>query len=146
MSDARSLQILQQLVRRENCSLVQYVADAYPWTTASHAGDADRVRSLIAEERQALAALVRYLYRHKVPPPHTGGYPADFTGFNFVTLRHIASLLLDVEQKSIKQIEADLAFVKDEEGRQLAEKLLELKKEHLDALRQLQQPELAGTP
>jgi hypothetical protein len=146
MSDERGLQTMQQLVRRECRSLIQYVADAYPWTSASHAEDANRLRGLIAAEREALGSLARYLLRHKLPPPHTGGFPVEFTGLNFVDLGYIVSLLIKTEQESIQQIETDLASVEDEEGRQLAENLLALKQQHLDALHQLQQPEPAVTP
>ncbi len=143
MSDVRSLQTLQQLVRREARSLMQYLIDAYPWTSASGAEAVDRLRAMILAERDALTALTRYLYRHGMPPPHGGGYPSDFTSLNFVGLEHIVDVLARHQEDAIDRLQTDLDSVDPGEGRQLAEALLALKKKHLETLHEMRTPEPA---
>jgi hypothetical protein len=144
MSDARSLHALHQIACREASSLLQYLAGAYPWAHGQ-AEPLDRLRAVIDTEREALAALTRYLHRHKMPPPHTGGYPTDFTSLNFVDLDYLIPLLIKHQEQGIARMQADLASVSDGEGRRLAEVLLQLKQRHLAALRQLHSPEPAVT-
>ncbi len=138
MSEAQSLHILKQLVQRESRSLMQYTAGVFPWTSAGHAEAGGRLRAIIFAERDHLINLTRFLSRHRMPPPHSGGYPIDFTSLNFIGLGHLASLLLKHQYEAIAEIEADLAALTDPEGRKLAEKFLALKKQHLDDLRGLQ--------
>jgi hypothetical protein len=144
MSDARSLEALQRIARREVPSLMQYLAGAYPWTQGQSAA-LDRLQNIIETEREALARLTRYLYRHRMPPPHTGGYPIDFTSLNFVDLHYLVPLLIKHQEEGISRFQTDLAAVSDEEGRQLAAALLELKKRHLAELRELNSPQAAVT-
>ncbi len=145
MSDARSLEALQQLVRRESRSLMQYMAGAYPWTDASQEAAEHRLRAIIQSERDTLINLTRFLFRHKISPPHSGGYSTDFTSLNFLGLDHLVSLLIAHQQESIAALESELASIPDQECRHIAEKFLAVKKQHLGDLRLLQ-PEPAVTP
>jgi hypothetical protein len=142
MSD-RSLQTLQQIALRESNSLLRYIGDAFPWTTATGSDALERLQAIVRAERDALAALTRYLYRHKMPPPRSGGYPTDFTTLNFIELGYLTHLLTKQQKESIARIESDLASVAAGEGRQLAEALLAVKKKHLVELQHLQKPEPA---
>src|SRR5262245_65245209 len=105
MTDDPKLQPLERLAHRESRSLLQYVVRAFPWTTAGKDASLSRLQTIIHEQRDALGALVRYLYRHKVPPPHAGGYPTDFTTLNFVDVAYLAGLLVQEQEQSIAAIE-----------------------------------------
>ena len=85
MNDARGLEALHRIAERESRSLTQYMLGVYPWTTTTRSEALDRLQGMIEAERNALVALTRYLYRHKVPPPHSGRYPTDYTSLNFNT-------------------------------------------------------------
>src|SRR4051794_26129259 len=100
MSDALGLEALQRLAHRESHSLMQYLVGAFPWTRGESEA-LDRVRDMIETERDALAALTRYLYRHKMPPPHSGGYPTDFTSLNFIDLGYLCLLLVKHQETGI---------------------------------------------
>lgn len=142
MSDTRDLKTLQRLAHREVRSLMQYLAGAFPWTR----GDSpalDRLLDMIEGERDALTKLTRYLFRHKMPPPLTGGYPTDFTSLNFLDLSYLVPLLTKHEEESIAGIQTDLATFADGEGKQLTEAYLDLKKKNLAELRTLLKPEPA---
>src|SRR5262245_30608573 len=121
MSDARSLEALQRIACREVRSLMQYLGGAYPWAQPV-AGQSDALvllKCIIENQRESLARLTRYLFRHKMPPQHTGGYPTDFTSLNFVDLHYLVPLLIKHEEEGIAKMLADLASVSDPEGRQL---------------------------
>jgi hypothetical protein len=145
MNDPRSFQVLQQIAQREIKSLMEYMAGAFPWTTAERTAALDQLQTIVHEERDGLARLTRYLFRHRINPPHPGGYPTDFTTLNFVDLTYLTPLLIQEERKGIAQIASELPSIKEQEARQLVEELLALKKQHLGQLQQLGKPELAVT-
>jgi hypothetical protein len=146
MNDTRGLEALHRIAERESRSLPQYMLGVYPWTTATCSEALDRLQGMIEAERGALVALTRYLYRHKVPPPHSGGYPADYTSLNFTDLNYLAGVLARSHEDDVARIKDDLGMVHDEEGKRLGQALLDLKVKHLDALRHLNAPEPAVTP
>jgi hypothetical protein len=145
VTDARSLDIMQGIVRRESRSLMQYVAGAYPWTDATHEAAEHRLRSSIQSERDNLIHLTRFLYRHKIAPPHCGNYPTEFTSLNFLDLGRLVSLMVVHQEENIAALEADMTAISDPACREIAEEYLAVKKKHLDELRRLQ-PEPAVTP
>ena len=104
MTDNLQLQPLQRLAQRESRSLLQYVVRAFPWTSAAQDESLSRLQTIIHEQCDALGALIRYLYRHKVPPPQSGGYPTDFTALNFVDVSYLAGLLVKEQEESIAAI------------------------------------------
>lgn len=141
MTDDLKLQPLERLAHRESKSLLQYVVRAFPWTTAAQDESLSRLRDIIQQESDALGALVRYLLRHRIAPPHSGGYPMDFTALNFLDIGYLAGLLVKEQEENIAAIEADLKTVPAGEGKHLAETILALKKKHLEQFKQLQKPE-----
>jgi hypothetical protein len=146
MADPRSLQTLQQAVRRESNSLLQYMAGAFPWTTALRTEALERLETIVLAEREGLAGLTRYLYRHKIAPPPSGGYPTDFTSLNFIDLGYLVPLLVKDQKDNIARLEAELHSVADAEARSAGEEFLAVKRRHLHALEQLQVAEPAVMP
>jgi hypothetical protein len=140
--DAQSRDLLQDIVRRESRSVLTYVADAYPWTTARDSRAVDALRKLLAEEAGAVAALGRFLFRRHVPVASLGSYPSSFTTMNFLALEYLLPRLIDYERHSIAELERDLAAVADPEARAEVEKLLAVKRRNLPALEGL----AAGQP
>src|SRR3954469_19040072 len=124
--DVQSQRILQDIVRREGRSLLQYMGDAFPWATAGEGEVLARVQQFVKEERDGVAGLVRFLQRRRVTPPHFGAFPMSFTTLNFITLDHLLPLLVDAERKAIAKLEHDLAFLADAEARQLIQELVEM--------------------
>jgi len=136
--DSRSLQILQEVLRREERSVLQYVGDAFPWTTADRTEALDRLQGIIHEERDALARLGQFLYRNHAVPPAPSSYPASFTTLNFVSLDLILKRLIPFQEQSLAAVEADLRSVTDPEARRQLETFRDLKARHLEALRSLE--------
>ena len=134
---------LQRLFRREGRSLLQYIRDAFPWTTDG--GDRlARLQKLIDEERTWLGEFTRYLQRRRVTPPYLGAYPMEFTTLNFVALDHVLPMLVQFQRQAIPILEADAAALTDADARAMVEQLVTLKKDHLKTLEGLAaQPEPA---
>jgi hypothetical protein len=146
--DAASQGVLEELLRRESRSVLQYVRDSYPWTTGDRQEELEKVKGLLTSESEALATLGRWLTKHRVPLPFLGSYPSRFTTINFVSLGYLLPLLVSTEKSLVADLERDLAKLTDPDARIQAQNLLELKKKNLQSLEQiqtsLQQPPVAG--
>src|SRR5437762_1627496 len=137
MLDSRTQTRLQQLLRRESRSFLQYVNDSFPWTTSEEKPALAQVQTLIDEERRAIAALAKFLTRHRIPVPYLGSYPMAFTTLNFVSLDHLLPILVDTERRAMTNLESDLDSFTDSESRDEIQKLLDLKRRHSKVLEAL---------
>jgi len=132
--DARTRAVLEDIVRRESRSLLQYVSDAFPWTMPEARDGLVQLQKLVAEERRAADDVSRFLVRHHLMPPYLGSYPSDFTTINFVSLTHLLPLLADTERRAIADLERDQSNLGDPEARGLVQKMVDMKQQHLKAL------------
>src|SRR5947208_2624977 len=113
MLDARTQTRLQAILRRESRSFLQYISDAFPWTTREEKNALAQLQTLIAEERSATAAFAKFLVRQRIPVPYLGSYPVAFTNLNFVSLDHLLPMLAAAERRSITELESDRASFTD---------------------------------
>ena len=137
MIDPQTQALLQAILRRESRSVLMYVAEAFPWTTAEQTKTLAEVQQLIAAEREAIACFGRYLVRRHIDLPYLPSFPAHFTTINFLALDYILPRLIEHERVSLADLEHDLHAIKDPEARAEVEKLLTLKRRHLMQLEQL---------
>jgi len=135
--DARTYSLLQDLVRRESRSLLQYVNDSFPWITPQEQDVLVEIQDMIEEESQGVAGLVRLLHRHRLTPPYLGSYPSNFTTLNYVTLDHLLPLLANHERQAISRLESEMPALADPEAREQARKILDMKRRHLQILENL---------
>jgi hypothetical protein len=140
--DAQTRDLLQDIVRRESRSVMTYVGNAYPWTTARDSQAVDTTRKLITDEARAVAALGQFLFRRHMPVVSLGSYPSSFTTMNFVALEYLLPRLIDYERRSTAELERDLVALRDPEARAEVEKLLAVKRRNLPTLEKL----AAGQP
>ena len=131
MLDAKAEQRLKELLRRESRSLLQYIADAFPWTTPEENGALSQLQGLIDEERRALSELAKFLIRNRITPPSLGPYPIAFTSLNFVSFDHLLPLMVNAQRQAVLDLERDLQSFAGPECRQQVQKILELKRKHL---------------
>jgi hypothetical protein len=129
--------LLQDVIRREGRSFLQYAGESFPWSTAEDRETVAKVRALISEEREATAALSRYLARNRLTPPYLGAYPSYFTSYNYMSVDRLVPLLVDHQRNGVAALEADLKALKDGDSRKQVQQVVELKKRHLDALEAL---------
>ncbi len=141
MIDSQNDQILQGIVRRESRSLLSYIGDAFPWTTASRSPTLATLNDAVKAEAAAVNALGRFLGRRNLMPPLLGSYPAGFTALNFVALDYLLPRLMDEERRTIAALALDLANITDEAARVPVEALLRVKKKNLAIMEGLATPQ-----
>jgi hypothetical protein len=137
MLDGRNQVRLQEILRRESRSFLQYAGDAMPWTEPGEEDALAQVQALIEEEGRANGSFAKFLVRRRVGVPYLGSYPVAFTTLNFVSLDHLLPLLVDAERQGIGDLQKDLAAFVDSEARLEIQKFLELKERHLSELEAL---------
>jgi hypothetical protein len=132
--DARTEALLQEIVRRESRSFLQYIADSFPWTTSNEHAVLAKLQQLIAEECVVVAGLGRFLVRHHLAPPYLGPYPMEFTRSNFVALDFLLPRLVEEQRRAIVALEQDLSQLYDAEARAAVQSILDTKRRHLQTL------------
>jgi hypothetical protein len=141
--DAPSEAILQGIVQRESRSLLQYVADSFPWTTEDEKAVLGRIQQMIEEERQGVGDLIGFMVRRRLTLPYLGTYPGEFTTINYVSLDHLMPLLVDEERRALLALESNQAQLEQSavSSQQSAcaqvQKLLDMKRRHLQTLEKL---------
>ncbi len=137
MIDAATQAVLQDIVRRESRSLLQYVRDAFPWTSAREQEALAQLQTLIEEELKSTAELSHFLTRHRSGPPYLGPYPMSFANINYVSLDHLLPLLVENERRAIADRERDLSRITDPAASAQVERIISMKQRHLKALEAL---------
>jgi hypothetical protein len=135
--DAATQAVLQDILRRESRSLLQYVRDAFPWTSAREQAALTELQKLIEEELKAAADLSHFLIRQRSRIPYIGPYPMTFTNINYVSLDHLLPLLVGNERRAIASLESDLRRIIDPAASAQVEKIVSMKQQHLKALESL---------
>jgi hypothetical protein len=136
--DREAYGLLQDVIRREGRSFLQYSGESFPWTTAKEQETMGKLKCLVSEEREGAAALSRFLVKHRLTPPYLGPYPSYFTSYNYLSLDKLLPLLIVHQLKSIEALTSDLAQLKDGESRPPVQQALAMKKRHLKALEDIQ--------
>jgi hypothetical protein len=137
MIDARTQERLQGIIRRQSRSLLQYVADSYPWTADGVDDSLGLLRDVIEEDRQATASLGRFLVANHAVPPYLGAYPPDFTDINYVSLDFVLARLVKDERQALAALERERPEIGDLAARALVEQLIDTKRRHLQTLEKL---------
>jgi hypothetical protein len=135
--DERSYSLLEDIARRENRSLLQYVRDSYPWITPDEREVLSQLRTMIEEEQQGVGELVRFLYSHHRPPPYFDSFPTSFTSLSFVSLDHLLPILVANERKELERLESEVSTLADPEAKLFVEKIVANKRRHLKTLESL---------
>lgn len=137
MMDPATQLYLQNLIRQEGRSMLQYVGEAFPWTTPANQAFLPHISEMIAAEKHKAEELTRLLLKHRGRPAFLGAYPISFTNINFISLDHLLPRLAKFEKVRIAELEADLNRLLHEETRSRVRELLEMKKRHLARLEEL---------
>ncbi len=139
--DHATATLLQDLVKKEGRSLLQYISESYPWAPRKNDSAVPAVAAMAEEERAAAATLVRHLAQNRMQPPYLGAYPMNFTTMNYASLEFLVPQLIRFETKRIAELEKDVHVASDEESQQLLQHMLQMKRRHLTTLTALFGPE-----
>jgi hypothetical protein len=132
--DAATITLLQDLVRKEGRSLLQYVSESFPWTTQKNHHVLPVLFEMTKEEQEGAAAVVKLLLKNRARPPYLGAYPMSFTTINYMSLDFLLPYLIDFEKRRSADLDKDLAVVHDDEAKHLLQTLLQMKQRHLATL------------
>ena len=143
--DALTQALLQQTFRRESLSMLRYLGEAFPWTTAEDAAALQHLRDIESEDREATASLGRFLFRRHIAPSYTGTFPSNFTTINFLALGHLLPRVIVGQRAALADLERDAAAVTDADARAELARLLAVKREHLAELEALHVPQGEAT-
>lgn len=133
-ADAAS--ILNRVLLREKQSLLQYLSDAWPWTTLDDQSTLERLKKMIAEEQEAARRIADWLSRRRVQPA-TPGFPEHFTAIHYLGVDHLLPRLISHQRWMIGELEKDLMQLADEQARVLVQRVLDMKRRHLAELETL---------
>jgi hypothetical protein len=133
-----TLTVLNRIFAREKVSFLQYLKDAWVWTDADGRAVWKEVSRMIDEEQKMLQRLAEFIVRRKGVLA-SAVFDERFTESHFVSLGHLLPRLVNYQQWLIQELEKDLAQLDDPEARNLIEQMLQMKRDHLEKLRALQQ-------
>jgi hypothetical protein len=128
---------LQDVIRRQARSFLQYTGESFPWSTPPEQNKAEQLKQLAAEEREGVAKLSRYLTKQHLTPPYLGPYPAYFTSYNYLSLDRVVPLIVQHQTRELADLETDLKELPDGSTRKQVEEIVSLKRRHLQALQSL---------
>jgi hypothetical protein len=139
---------LQECVRRESRSLLQYVREVPVWVAPPDRPTLGKLRVLAAEEQAATDDLGRLLQKLRIGVAVLGPFPGSFTTVNDTALHHVLPCLVREQHAAAATLEADLAHVTDSSARAILERMLALKRQHLPELAALhvKPPTVGGVP
>jgi hypothetical protein len=129
--------LLQECVRRESRSLLQYTREVPLWASPVDRPVLAKLKALATAEQKATDALGRYLQKQKVGLPSLGPYPSSFTTLNDSALHYMLPILVKEYRGAVGALEADLAHVSDPDARAHLADLFGLKRQHLPELEAL---------
>jgi hypothetical protein len=135
--DRDTYRYLQDVIRREGRSFLQYAGESFPWSTSEEKFKAAQLKQIVFEERDGAAALSRYLVKHRLTPPYLGAYPSYFTSYNYLSLDRLLPLLVEHQKLGVAGLEADLTALNDGDTRKQVEAIVAMKKRHLQVLEAL---------
>ncbi len=134
MSDDVSIGVIQEIVRREGRSFLQYIGDTFPWVGGEDRAAFVQLQQLITEQQQGIGDLMRLLGRRRANLPYLASYPQSFTTWNFVSVKALVPRLVDDVRRSIDALTQDTARISDPEALTLVESYLTMKRKHLQTL------------
>lgn len=131
-------QILNRLVINLGRSLLQYLGEAWPWTSGADDAKLETLEELVARQQDAVNKIVDLLIeRHWLI--EFGTYPTEYTDLQYLSLDYLLTQTLENAEADAKliasareQIDDEAAAVLDEVGK--------TQNEIVDALRELARP------
>jgi hypothetical protein len=135
--DAGSLTLMHRLISMGATSLLQYASESFPWSADPAHAAVLRVREMAGAEKAEVIRLTRYLQKKRISQPPRASYPSHFTTINFCSLDYLLPKLIAEHESQVAELESKLRLTEDEEIGKFAQAYLDMKRDHLQALRGL---------
>jgi hypothetical protein len=137
MLDDLSQTSLQMLYRRESRTFLRYVRESSPWVAAADGSLLRKIEELAGIEADELAEFARFLDSNHVALPYLGTYPIRFAAYNFTNVRKLIPLVIDDHRRHLVALETERNALA-ELARPSVDRLIEMRRNHLQQLEQLQ--------
>ena len=115
-------------------SLLQYTAEAAPWSSDADEELLAQVMEFAAKQESSIEAIVNFLQSRKVLIDF-GVYPQEYTSLHFVSLEYLLARLKESEQTLLSELKNALGdLVGDEEATSLVQATVQQEQDILDFL------------
>jgi hypothetical protein len=119
-----SLQTLNNLLNRLNCSLLQYIGESWPWTSHGDSSREEIFMALVRRQHFGAERLAELLVERRAVI-EIGNYPWDGSSLHYVTLDFVKPKLLADEQSILQQLNQAVSILNgDAEAVRLVEQLI----------------------
>lgn len=105
MDENRISAELNRLLVSMGRSLLQYVGEAWPWTSASEQDVRTKLDELVARQRSQVARISQLLERRDCVIDF-GTYPTDYTDLHYVALDYLLVHLVENQRSVVAAIES----------------------------------------
>jgi hypothetical protein len=122
MNDRHQNEILNALLIDLGRSLLQYTAEAWPWTNNGEQSLRDEVDALADRQSQAAAEIADRLAK-RTWPIDFGIYPVDYTDLNYVSLDYLLGEIAQNADKLVTDIHESRRQVDEPEASDLLSRI-----------------------
>jgi len=133
-TNATANELLNELLIRLHRSLVQYVLDAWLWSTPEAVPLKGALLTLLERQREDVGLLANLLTqrRHAID---FGTYPMEFTRVNYLAVEFLFSKLCDHQHSLVKSFEQAVGNLDDDpQGKEIVQVIAKSQKKGLDQL------------
>lgn len=143
MTQLKSNSLLNDLLIELHRSLIQYVAEAWPWST-DRADDLKAAALNVAEHQREDVGQLAHLLRERGHYIDFGMYPHEYTSLHYVALEYLFAQIKAHQADLVQWIESLLPDLQDDpEAEQLVQQIVSTQRA---ALQKLSAVELPGGP
>lgn len=115
MNHREDNEILNALLVAHGRSLLQYMAEAWPWTNEAAADLHDEVKALAERQSQAANAIAELLADRNWRIDF-GNYPVDYTHLNYVGLEHLLREIVTNAETLVTEIREKRPLINEPEA------------------------------
>jgi hypothetical protein len=137
MPTPETLILLNDLLVSIHRSLLQYAAEAWPWTDAHDTTVREQLNEAARKQQESIRELAVYLDRHG----HTiawGQYPVSFTSLHFVSLEFLADRIIAGQQKIVDKCKRVAEqVIDDQRAARLVDSLVQVESARLRSLQSI---------
>jgi len=143
MNSTAACSLINSLLVDIHRSLLQYSAEAWPWTAEADEAVREQLLTLAKQQEQSVENMVNFL-RSRKHLVDFGVYPQDYTSLHFVSLDYFLGRLKSSQEGLVQEIEAAIGkLAGDLDAVKLVEDAVSANKAILQALNDTKLPSQA---
>lgn len=137
ISDVNVVVQLNRVVAMLCSSLVNYLADAEPWSAQSNDVDVVTTLQQIAANQDAIVSELSDYIVELDGVVETGNYPTEYTGYHDLAFSYLAPMVVDQLERQANEMESiSQSLASDARAQGLVDRAIGAAKAHADMLRE----------